>query len=107
MAASGAILSGQPTGEPKYSFATNVDYTWHDVANGNLVFTVNHAFRGASRCNRDSQLQGTCQISPNFVSGSSQLRTDARLDWTGVQRTIIGALRCMQTTFSTNATSPV
>lgn len=81
VAASGAILSGQPTGEPKYSFAANLGYTWHAVAGGNLAFTVNHAFRGASRCNRDSQLQGTCQISPNFVTGSSRLRTDARLDW--------------------------
>lgn len=80
-AASGAVLTGQPTGEPKLSYAANFAYAWHDVANGNLAFTINHAFRGASRCNRDSQLQGTCQISPNFVSGSSQQRTDARLDW--------------------------
>ncbi|HTH67435.1 MAG TPA: TonB-dependent receptor, partial [Rhodanobacter sp.] len=46
-----------------------------------LAFNLNHAFRGESRCNRDSQLQGTCQISPNFSTGSSQQRTDARLDW--------------------------
>lgn len=81
VAASGVDLSGQPTGEPKFSFAASLGYTWHAVAGGNLAFNLNHAFRGESRCNRDSQLQGTCQISPNFSTGSSQQRTDARLDW--------------------------
>jgi iron complex outermembrane recepter protein len=81
VAASGVDLSGQPTGEPKFSFAASLGYTWHAVAGGDLAFNLNHAFRGESRCNRDSQLQGTCQISPNFSTGSSQQRTDARLDW--------------------------
>ncbi|KRE83573.1 TonB-dependent receptor [Rhodanobacter sp. Soil772] len=80
-AASGVQLDGQPTGEPKYSFAATLAYTWHDVANGKLEFDLNHAYRGRSRCNRDSQLQGTCQISPNFDTGTAQQRTDARLDW--------------------------
>lgn len=81
VAASAVDLSGQPTGEPKFSFAASLSYTWHAVAGGDLAFNLNHAFRGESRCNRDSQLQGTCQISPNFSTGSSQQRTDARLDW--------------------------
>lgn len=51
------------------------------MANGDLVFDLSHAYRGRSRCNRDSQLQGTCQISPNFSVGAAQQRTDARLDW--------------------------
>ena len=81
VAASGVDLSGQPTGEPKFSFAASLGYTWQAVVGGDLAFNLNHAFRGESRCNRDSQLQGTCQISPNFSTGSSQQRTDARLDW--------------------------
>jgi iron complex outermembrane receptor protein len=80
-AASGADLSGQPTGEPKYSFAAGLSYTWQNVANGALSFDLSHAYRGKSRCNRDSQLQGNCQISPNFSVGAAQQRTDARLDW--------------------------
>jgi len=81
VAPSGVSLSGQPTGEPKFSFAAALGYTWRAVAGGKLEANVNHAFRGESRCNRDSQLQGTCQVSPNFSTGASQQRTDARLDW--------------------------
>jgi len=81
VAPSGVSLSGQPTGEPKFSFAAALGYTWHAVAGGKLEANINHAFRGESRCNRDSQLQGTCQVSPNFSTGASQQRTDARLDW--------------------------
>jgi iron complex outermembrane recepter protein len=81
IAASGASLNGQPTGEPTFSFATTMAYTWRNVANGELEFDLSYAYRGKSRCNRDSQLQGTCQISPNFNVGTSQNRADARLDW--------------------------
>jgi iron complex outermembrane receptor protein len=79
-APSGASLDGQPTGEPKYSFATHLAYTWH-VAHGALQFDLSHAYRGRSRCNNDSQLQGTCQISPNFRVGSARQSTDVRLGW--------------------------
>ncbi|WP_158882684.1 TonB-dependent receptor [Rhodanobacter sp. L36] len=81
IAPSGVSLNGQPTGEPKLSFATTMAYTWQNVANGELEFDLSYAYRGKSRCNLDSQLQGTCEISPNFSVGSSQNRADARLDW--------------------------
>jgi iron complex outermembrane receptor protein len=81
VAPSGVSLDGQPTGEPKFSLATTMAYTWKNVANGELEFDLSYAYRGKSRCNRDSQLQGTCQISPNFSVGTSQNRADARLDW--------------------------
>ncbi|MGY0558555.1 TonB-dependent receptor [Lysobacter sp. A421] len=81
VAPSGIDLSGQPTGEPKFSFAAGLGYTWSEVAGGTVEASVNHAFRGDSRCNRDSQLQGTCQVSPNFDVGASQQRTDARVEW--------------------------
>ena len=84
IAPSGANLSGQPTGVPKYSYAVHAAYTWHDVFGGNVVFNLSHGYRGQSRCNSDSQLQGNCQISPNFSVGASQQRTDARLGWDAV-----------------------
>ncbi|MDO1529994.1 TonB-dependent receptor [Fulvimonas sp. R45] len=80
-APSGADLDGQPTGEPKYSYAAHLAYTWHGVAGGDVSFDLSHAYRGKSRCNSDSRLQGTCQISPNFSVGAAQQRTDARLGW--------------------------
>lgn len=79
--ASGHDVSGQPTGEPRYSFAAGLAYTWHRVAGGDLQFDLEHGYRGASRCNADSKLQGSCQISPNFQVGEARNRTDARLDW--------------------------
>jgi iron complex outermembrane recepter protein len=81
VAPSGVSLDNQPTGEPTFSFATTMAYTWQNVANGALEFDLSYAYRGKSRCNRDSQLQGTCQVSPNFSVGTSQNRADARLDW--------------------------
>jgi iron complex outermembrane receptor protein len=79
---SGAELSGEPTGEPHWSFAAGLSYIWQNIAGGNLQFDVQHAYRGESRCNSDSVLQGNCQISPNFDVDSAQQRTDARLGWT-------------------------
>lgn len=84
-APSGASLDGQPTGEPRFSYAANLAYIWHDVANGAVEFDLSHAYRGPSRCNNDSQLQGTCQISPNFRVGAARQSTDVRLGWSSAQ----------------------
>ena len=81
IAPSGVNLDGQPTGEPLFSYTAGVSYTWDHVAHGALEFDLNYAYRGRERCNADSQLQGECEISPNFQIGQSQQRTDARLDW--------------------------
>jgi iron complex outermembrane receptor protein len=51
------------------------------VANGNVEFDLSQAYRGKTRCNSDSQVQGQCDISPNFQIGTSEQRTDARLGW--------------------------
>ncbi|WP_109123559.1 TonB-dependent receptor [Dyella sp. C11] len=77
----GTDLSGQPTGAPYFSGALSLSYTVHGVANGDLEFDLSQAYRGATRCNSDSQVQGECDISPNFKVGTSQQRTDARIDW--------------------------
>lgn len=81
VADSGAVLTGQPTGEPRFSYTAGLAYTWHNVASGQLEFDLNYAYRGKTRCNNDSRLQGECVISPNFKVGEAQHRTDARLDW--------------------------
>ncbi|MBS0571592.1 MAG: TonB-dependent receptor [Proteobacteria bacterium] len=77
----GKDLSGQSTGEPLVSFAVGMDYVWHDVAGGDLDFTLQHAYRGKTRCNADATTQGTCQVTPAFQLGVAQNRTDLRLAW--------------------------
>jgi iron complex outermembrane receptor protein len=77
----GTDLSGEPTGEPKFSYSVSASYVWLLDAAGKIDLSANYAYRGKSRCNADSQLQGTCQISPNFESGEATQRTDARLAW--------------------------
>ncbi|HET6552201.1 MAG TPA: TonB-dependent receptor [Dyella sp.] len=77
----GIVLTGQPTGAPKFSGAATLAYTWHEVLNGDLEFDLSQGYRGKSRCNADSEFQGECVVSPNFKVGTSQQRTDARLDW--------------------------
>ncbi|WP_130617313.1 TonB-dependent receptor [Dyella amyloliquefaciens] len=81
VAPDGVVLTGQPTGTPKFSGTASLAYTWHQVFNGDLEFDLAQAYRGKSRCNNDSQFQGECVISPNFQVGTSEQRTDARLDW--------------------------
>ncbi len=77
----GVDLSGEPTGEPNWSFAFGGNYRWL-TRHGDVELSVQSSYRGASRCNGDSQLQGTCQVSPNFRTGAAQQRTDIRLGWT-------------------------
>ena len=75
-------LAGQPTGVPLWSAAGGLDYLWHGVAGGDLQFTLQHAYVGASRCNADSQAQGSCLAIPTFTTGEATNRTDARVAWT-------------------------
>lgn len=78
---SGASLAGQPSGEPLFSAAVGMAYTWHDVAHGDLEFDIQYAYRGRTRCNADSANEGTCLTTPYFTVGASTQRTDTRLDW--------------------------
>jgi iron complex outermembrane recepter protein len=82
IAPSGADVSGQATGEPYFSFSLGAQYSWALASAGELSLSLRHAYRGKSRCNADSQLQGDCNISPNFDVGAAQQRTDLRLGWT-------------------------
>ena len=81
----GVDLSGEPTGLPLWSFAAGGNYTWLFSDASKLEFGVMHSYRDGSRCNSDSQNQGSCQVSPNFTVGEDQNRTDARLQWTSAE----------------------
>jgi len=85
VAPDGTDLSGQAVGEPLWSFAGGIDYLWRDVVGGDLDFTLQDAYRGAARCNADSQATGGC-FSGSFTVGEAQNRTDARLGWTSHAR---------------------
>ena len=74
-------LSGEPTGEPYLSAALGASYGWVLGGAGNLDLSGRYAYRGESRCNADSQLQGTCQVTPNFKVGEATQRLDMRLGW--------------------------
>ena len=50
-----------------------------------LALSMNYAYRSETTCNDASTTQGTCQLSPNFDLGTSQNRTDARLQWTSAE----------------------
>lgn len=78
---SGVDLSGDPTGQPKWSFALGGEYRWL-TNQGDVALNVRHAYRSEGRCNSDSQYQGSCSATPNFETNGSQQRTDVRLDWT-------------------------
>ena len=81
IASDGVNLDGQATGEPLWSASANLAYTWRDVLNGTVVFNLSQGYRGRERCNADAVYEGQCEVSPNFSVGTSQKRTDARLDW--------------------------
>jgi iron complex outermembrane recepter protein len=83
----GTNVSGQPVGEPLWSFAGGLDYLWRNLAAGDLDLTLQDAYRGATRCNADSQATGGCFSNANFSVGGAQNRTDGRLAWTSHGRT--------------------
>ncbi len=78
----GTNLNGQATGVPLWALAGGIDYTVHDVAGGDVDFTVQDAWRGAGRCNADSQPNYACLNIPSFDTNQSTNRTDVRLAWT-------------------------
>ena len=77
----GTNLSGEPTGEPFASLAVGASYVWTLDTLGKVDLSAMYAYRGESRCNSDSKLQGSCQVSPNFSVGEPTNRTDVRLAW--------------------------
>jgi iron complex outermembrane receptor protein len=81
IASDGTNLAGQSTGEPLWSVAAGIDYVVHHVAGGAIDVTLQDAYRGQSRCNADSVVQGNCLVTPAFKLGVAENRTDARIGW--------------------------
>jgi iron complex outermembrane receptor protein len=81
IASDGTNLAGQSTGEPLWSVAAGIDYVIHHVAGGAIDVTLQDAYRGQSRCNADSVVQGNCLVTPTFKLGVAENRTDARIGW--------------------------
>ena len=80
-------LSGEPTGEPYLSAALGASYGWALGAAGDLDFSSRYAYRGKSRCNADSERQGTCALQSAFKVGEATQRLDLRLAWTSANDT--------------------
>jgi iron complex outermembrane receptor protein len=74
-------LGGQPTGEPYLSASLGASYEWLLGDAGGLELSGRYAYRGESRCNDDSERQGTCALQSSFEVGEDTQRLDVRLAW--------------------------
>jgi iron complex outermembrane receptor protein len=77
-------LSGEPTGEPYLTAALGASYGWALGTLGDLALSGRYAYRGESRCNADSERQGTCALNASFKVGEATQRLDMRLAWTSL-----------------------
>jgi iron complex outermembrane receptor protein len=80
-------LSGEPTGEPYLSAALGASYGWALGGTGDLELSSRYAYRGKSRCNADSERQGSCALQSAFDVGEATERLDLRLAWTSAKDT--------------------
>ncbi len=78
----GVDLDGEPTGEPRFSASLGAAYQVDLAGHGELRFSARHAYRGRSRCNAGSDLQGDCGINALLDIGEARERTDMRIGWT-------------------------
>ena len=76
-----ADLSGQPTGEPTWSYAASVDYVVKLAEGDSVDLFVAQSYRGATRCNGESQVTYVCLPQASFPLGVAQTQTDAKLTW--------------------------
>jgi iron complex outermembrane receptor protein len=80
-AAASANLSGQPTGEPWWSFAATANYVFRLAGHGTVDFWIGQSYRGATRCNSESQATFTCLPDAPVRLEDAQDETDLRLTW--------------------------
>ncbi len=78
----GVDLDGEATGEPRFSASAGAVYQVELGGNGQLRLSLRHAYRGATRCNEGSDLQGDCGINKLLNIGEARQRTDMRIGWT-------------------------
>lgn len=81
----GVDLDGEPTGEPRFSASVGAAYKVDLAGHGELRFSARHAYRGRSRCNAGSDLQGDCGVNALLDIGEARDRTDLRIGWTAPQ----------------------
>jgi iron complex outermembrane recepter protein len=82
-AAASANLAGQPTGEPLWSFAATANYVLRFADRGTMDFWIGQSYRGATRCNSESQATFTCLPQAPVPIEEAQNETDVRLTWRG------------------------
>lgn len=78
-------LSGQPVSSPWMVATLGMNYKWA-TANGAADFTLQLAHTGATRCNDDSQNQGSCLRSPTIAVGEARNLVDARIGWEALSK---------------------
>lgn len=81
----GVDLDGEPTGEPRFTASMGAAYRIDLAGHGELRFSARHAYRGRSRCNAGSDLQGDCGVNALLDIGEARDRTDLRIGWTAPQ----------------------
>lgn len=83
-AGAGADLTAQATGEPLWSFATTANYVFRFSDRGTVDFWIGQSYRGATRCNGESQATFTCLPQAPVRVEDAQNQTDMRLTWRSV-----------------------
>ncbi len=78
----GIDLTGEPTGQPKWSYAFGGQYRFDLDDIGQIDVQAMHSYRGGTRCNSIAVAQGTCDGGfSNFTIGGPRERTDLRAYW--------------------------
>lgn len=83
----GVDLDGEPTGEPRFTASVGAAYKMSLGDSGDLRLSARHAYRGRTRCNAGSDLQGDCGVNALLDIGEPRERTDVRVGWTSPQGT--------------------
>lgn len=83
----GVDLDGEPTGEPRFTASVGAAYKMSLDDSGDLRLSARHAYRGRTRCNAGSDLQGDCGVNALLDIGEPRERTDVRVGWTSPQGT--------------------
>jgi iron complex outermembrane receptor protein len=81
IASDGTNLSNAPVGTPFWSAAGGVDYTQRNVWDGSINYTLQQSFTARTRCNADSEAQGSCLYTPSIMFGNATQHTDGRIAW--------------------------
>ncbi|WP_374562214.1 TonB-dependent receptor [Ideonella sp.] len=105
-------LTGQPYGTPSTSLTAGFDVQW-GLGDGNLSWSMQGSYLSATRCNDDSESQGSCLKAPGFRVGEARQRVDTRLGWEagskqwGVALVVNNLFDKQYVQFLSNLSSPV